>query len=224
MKGQDTDDISTSAEERRVTEGQQADVPQLRIQANRLAMARYGVTPGGLAEAVDVAFNGEVVSQILEQQSVFDLAIRYPEQLRSSDEIISLARVDVPGGGTVPLRELAYVRFDRGPNVISREDVQRKIVVQANVAGRDVGSVVEEIRDGVASRVTLPDGITSIGNYAFAGCGELTLQSFPKSLTTIGAYAFKDCKGLTDLEIPAGVTDIGMGAFQGNELEIPGQR
>ncbi len=137
---------------------QQADVPQLRIQANRLAMARYGVTPGGLAEAVDVAFNGEVVSQILEQQSVFDLVIRYPEQLRSSDEIISLARVDVPGGGTVPLRELADVRFDRGPNVISREDVQRKIVVQANVEGRDVGSVVEDIQGRVEARVALPPG------------------------------------------------------------------
>ncbi len=137
---------------------QQADVPQLRIQANRLAMARYGVTPGVLAQAVDVAFNGEVVSQILEQQSVFDLAIRYPEQLRSSDEIISLARVDVPGGGTVPLGELADVRFDRGPNVISREDVQRKIVVQANVEDRDVGSVVEDIRIRVEAQVALPPG------------------------------------------------------------------
>lgn len=74
------------------------------------------------------------------------------------------------------------------------------------------------------TRVSLPEGITSIGNYAFAGCTKLTLPRLPASLTTIGAYAFKDCKGLTDLEIPAGVTDIGMGAFQGNELEIPGQR
>jgi CzcA family heavy metal efflux pump len=137
---------------------QQADVPQLRVQANRLAMARFGVTPGVLAEAVDVAFNGEVVSQILEDQSVFDLLVRYPEELRSSAEMISQAPVDVPDGGTVPLGELAEVRFDRGPNVISREDVQRKIVVQANVADRDVGSVVEDIRDRVESQVDLPPG------------------------------------------------------------------
>ena len=137
---------------------QQADVPQLRVRADRTAMARFGVTPGALAEAVDVAFNGEVVSQILEEQSVFDLSVRYPEELRSSEEMISLARVDVPGGGTVPLGELADIGFDRGPNVISREDVQRKIVVQANVHERDVGSVVEDIRAVVESQVTLPPG------------------------------------------------------------------
>jgi Cu/Ag efflux pump CusA len=137
---------------------QQADVPQLKVQANRLAMARFGVTPGALAEAVDVAFNGEVVSQILEDQSVFDLMVRYPEGLRSSADMISQAPVDVPEGGTVPLRELAGVGFDRGPNVISREDVQRKIVVQANVADRDVGSVVEDIRDRVEDQVSLPPG------------------------------------------------------------------
>jgi len=137
---------------------QQADVPQLRIQANRLAMARFGVTPGALAEAVDVAFNVEVVSQILEGQNVFDLMVRYPEGLRDSEAMISLARIDVPEGGTVPLRELAEVRFDRGPNVISREDVQRKIVVQANVEDRDVGSVVRDIRERVETQVALPSG------------------------------------------------------------------
>ena len=137
---------------------QQADVPQLRIRADRLAMARFGVTPGALAEAVDVAFNGEVVSQVLEDQSVFDLMVRYPEDLRGSEERIALARVDAPIGGSVPLRELADVRMDRGPNVISREDVQRKIVVQANAEGRDVGSVVSDMRDRVEARVTLPDG------------------------------------------------------------------
>jgi Cu/Ag efflux pump CusA len=84
--------------------------------------------------------------------------VRYPKEARSSEEAISQARVDVPGGGTVPLTELADVRFDRGPNVISRENVQRKIVVQANVEDRDVGSVVEDIRDRVEEVVSLPPG------------------------------------------------------------------
>jgi CzcA family heavy metal efflux pump len=137
---------------------QQADVPQLRIRADRPAMARFGVTPGALAEAVDVAFNGEAVAQILEDQSVIDLVVRYPEELRASREAISLARVDVPGGGTVPLGEVAEIRLDRGPNVISRENVQRKLVVQANVHDRDVGSVVEDIRNQVESEVILPPG------------------------------------------------------------------
>jgi CzcA family heavy metal efflux pump len=137
---------------------QQADVPQLRIQTDRLAMARFGVTPGMLMEAVDVAFNGEVASQILEDQSLVDLMVRYPEELRGSEELVAQARVDVAAGGTVALSELAEVRRDRGPNVINRENVQRKIVVQANVEDRDVGSVVEDIRERVETQVTLPGG------------------------------------------------------------------
>jgi CzcA family heavy metal efflux pump len=137
---------------------QQSDVPQLSIRADRAAMARFGVTPGRLAEAVDVAFNGEVVSQVLEGQSTFDLVVRYPDELRDSQARIAMARVDVPAGGTVPLADLADVRFERGPNTVSREDVQRKIVVQANVEGRDVGGVVDDIRERVDAEVVIPDG------------------------------------------------------------------
>ncbi|GMV05224.1 MAG: multidrug transporter AcrB [Gemmatimonadota bacterium] len=137
---------------------QQSDVPQLRIHANRLAMSRFGITPGALAAAVDVAFNGEAVSQVLEGQSAFDLVVRYPEELRDTQARIAAARVDVAGGGTVPLNELADVRLERGPNTISREDVQRKLVVQANVEGRDVGSAVEEIQGIVDETVTFPEG------------------------------------------------------------------
>ena len=121
-------------------------------------MARFGVTPGRLAEAVDVALNGEVVSQVLEGQSAFDLVVRYPDELRDSQARIAMARVDVLGGGTVPISDLADVRLERGPNTVSREDVQRKIVVQANVEGRDVGSVVDDIREYVEAEVTMPDG------------------------------------------------------------------
>jgi CzcA family heavy metal efflux pump len=141
-----------------LTVEQQSDVPQLRIRADRPAMARFGVTPAQLAEAVDVAFNGEVVSQVLEGQSAFDLVVRYPSELRNAQHRIASARVDAPLGGSVPVSELADVALDRGPNVISREDVQRKIVVQANVQGRDVGSVVEDIQSRVSSEVLLPDG------------------------------------------------------------------
>ncbi len=137
---------------------QQSDVPQLRIHADRAAMARFGVTPGRLARAVDVAFNGEVVSQVLEGQSAFDLVVRYPDELRDSHDRIAMARVDLPAGGTVPLADLADVRLERGPNTVSREDVQRKIVVQANVEGRDVGSVVNDMRARVVDQVVMPAG------------------------------------------------------------------
>jgi CzcA family heavy metal efflux pump len=137
---------------------QQMDVPQLRIVADRQAMARYGMTVGALAEAIDVAFNGEVVSQVLEQGRSHDLVVRFPAHYRSDADAIAAVMFDTPTGARVPLSQLARVSIDRGPNAISRENVQRKIVVQSNVAGRDLGSTVAHIRDRVAERVTLPEG------------------------------------------------------------------
>jgi Cu/Ag efflux pump CusA len=121
-------------------------------------MARYGMTVGQLAEAIDVAFNGEVVSQVLEEGRSFDLVVRFPSELRANAEAISGVAFDTPTGQRVPLAELAAIEVTRGPNTISRENVQRKIVVQANVAGRDLGSTVEDIRRAVGERVTLPTG------------------------------------------------------------------
>jgi copper/silver efflux system protein len=137
---------------------QQMDVPQLQIRADRNAMARYGMTVGQLAEAIDVAFNGEVVSQILEEGRSYDLVVRFPPELRANAEAIARVTFDTPTGQRVPLAELAAVKVTRGPNTISRENVQRKIVVQANVAGRDLGGTVEDIRRAVSARVTLPPG------------------------------------------------------------------
>jgi copper/silver efflux system protein len=135
---------------------QQADVPQVRIAMDRTAMSRHGITPRHLAEAIDVAFAGEAVSQVLEDQRSFDLVVRFAAPYRGSLESIRSARISTPAGGQVPLASLADIRRDVGPNMISRENVQRKIVVQSNVAGRDVGSVVEEIRARVASQVSMP--------------------------------------------------------------------
>lgn len=137
---------------------QQADVPQLRVYADRPAMARYGVTPMMLAETIDVAFAGEVVSEVREGQESYDLVVRYDEAFRGDAERVGAALVDTPVGARIPLSALAAVRHERGPNTISRENVQRKIVVSANVAGRDVGSVVSDIEAAVASGVSLPEG------------------------------------------------------------------
>ena len=137
---------------------QQADVPQIRIDMNRRAMARYGVTPEHLAQAIDVALAGEAVSQILEEQRAINLVVRFSAEHRKSLESVRNARINTPVGAQVTIGMLADVRFDMGPNSISREDVQRKIVVQANVAGRDVGSVVEDLRQQVEEVVELPAG------------------------------------------------------------------
>ena len=137
---------------------QQADVPQLRIYANRRAMAKYGVTPGQLAESIDVAFAGEPVSQVREGQEAYDLIVRFDEKSRGDPERIRNALIDTPLGPKLPLFQLADVREERGPNTISRERVQRKIVISSNVAGRDIGGVVEEIQQVVEENVTLPEG------------------------------------------------------------------
>jgi Cu/Ag efflux pump CusA len=116
------------------------------------------MTVGEFGEAIDIAFNGEVVSQVLEEGRSVDLVVRFPEEMRSSAEAIGGVVFDTPTGQRVPLSQLATVVTDRGPNTISRENVQRKIVVQANVAGRDLGSTVADIRTAVAEQVTLPAG------------------------------------------------------------------
>jgi CzcA family heavy metal efflux pump len=137
---------------------QQADVPQLRVRADRRAMAMYGVTAGQLAEAIDVAFYGEVVSQVLEGQNVFDLVVRFEAGHRSTTEQIRSALVDTPSGSKVPLALLADITEDRGPNSVSREAVQRKLVVQANVVGGDIAGAVESMRERIDETVLLSEG------------------------------------------------------------------
>ena len=135
---------------------QQAEVAQLQVRVNRLAMARHGVTPGALLQAVDVAFQGEEVSLVREGQRAFDLVVRYDDASRADPAAIAGALMTTPTGATVPLSQLATIAPSLGPNTISREDVQRKITVSANVAGRDVGGAVAELRERVANEIALP--------------------------------------------------------------------
>ncbi|CAN5804602.1 efflux RND transporter permease subunit [soil metagenome] len=153
---------------------QQMDVPQLQIRADRGAMAHYGMTVGQLADAIDVAFNGEVVSQVLEEGRSYDLVVRFPPELRTNAEAIAGVMFDTPTGQKVPLSQLATITVARGPNTISRENVQRKIVVQANVAGRDLGSTVDDIQRAVAERVTLPPGYHVVYGGQFESQSEAT--------------------------------------------------
>ena len=165
----------------------QADVPQVRVAMKREAMARFGVTPALLAEAIDVAFAGEVVSQVLEEQRAFDLVVRFDPSVRGSLESVRDARIDTPVGSQVPLSTLADVRYDVGPNSITREDVQRKLVVQANVAGRDVGGVVEDIQEQVAASVSLPSGYYVEYGGQFESAAEATRTIGLLSLLSLAA-------------------------------------
>ena len=136
----------------------QTGVPQVQINIDRRAAGALGLRSDKLAEAVDVAFNGEAVSQVLEAQRTYDVVVRFDDASRQSVETIASTLIDTPQGAKVPLSQIAEVRVDQGPNTINRENVQRRIIVQANVANRDLGSIIDEIRIKIARDVSLPEG------------------------------------------------------------------
>jgi len=137
---------------------QQTDVPQVRIMVDRERMAQYGLRAADVDELIDVAFLGVAVSQVYSDEHRHDLVVRFAPEYRSDLDSIRKTLIDTPTGGPIPLEAVADIRIDRGPNYISRENVQRKIVIQANVAGRDLRGAVEEIRTRIDTNLDLPRG------------------------------------------------------------------
>ncbi|NNJ54100.1 MAG: efflux RND transporter permease subunit [Ignavibacteriaceae bacterium] len=166
---------------------QQVEIPQVRIKFDRKLMSAYGVKVGDLAEAIDVAFNGEVVSQILEGQNSFDLIVRFNDENRGNISKISNALFDTPIGAKVPLSQLANVVYEKGPNTISRENVQRKIVVQANVSGVDLRSVIDAIQEKIDNNISMPQGYFVEFGGQFESEQEATRTITLLSIVSIGA-------------------------------------
>jgi CzcA family heavy metal efflux pump len=137
---------------------QQVDVPQVRVELRRDALARHGLHVREASEALNAAFQGGVVGQILEGRSAYDLTLRLERTRGSALASVDDVLVDTPAGYKVPMKALARIYEDRGPNLITREDVQRKIVVMCNVAGRDMGSVVGDVHAAVEAGLDLPPG------------------------------------------------------------------
>jgi CzcA family heavy metal efflux pump len=137
---------------------QQIEVPQLRITPKRQMLSAYGMTIAELMTQVDIAFAGEKAGEIYEGQKYFDLIVRFRPEFRSSMASIESALISLPNGGQIALNQLATISSVSSPNGISREDVQRKIVVAANVQGRDLRSAVNEIRNTVSNNVKIPPG------------------------------------------------------------------
>jgi len=137
---------------------QQVEIPQIQIIANRNMLAEYGITIEQFNEFVDIAFGSEKRADIYEGQSRFDLVLRLNSDYTETIEGIRAALIDTEDGKKVPLEQVADVVSVSGPGSISRENVQRKIVIAANVAGRDLRSVVEEIQATVAENIELPEG------------------------------------------------------------------
>ncbi len=137
---------------------QQTDIPMLRVRFDRGALARYGMPAGTAAQALQTAFVGQEVGQVFEGQLAFPLVLRYPSLERATVEEIRATLLDTPAGARVPLGAVAEISDDRGPNFVTRENVQRKIVVMCNVAGRDLRSVVNDVQRHVQASVNVPTG------------------------------------------------------------------
>lgn len=137
---------------------QQIERPQLVIRPRRTLLARYGITLPQFAEYVNAAVGGEVVSQVQDGAKTFDLTVRVADNdLQSIDHIKSLL-IDTNDGRLVPLADVAEIVSTAGPNTISRENAQRKLVVSANADGRDMRSVVNDMRSAIDKEVKLPEG------------------------------------------------------------------
>ena len=136
---------------------QQIERPQLTITPKRELLAKYGIPLPEFEEYINVMLGGEAVSQVYDDGKSFDLTVKTSDASRATIDDISNLMIDA-AGQKVPLSYVADIRSVTGPNTINRENVQRKIVISANVSERDLRSVVNEIQDRVEANIRLPEG------------------------------------------------------------------
>ena len=161
-------------------------IPQIRIRVKREAATRYGFKAGELTDTFETAFNGRVVSQVIDGQKIYDLALWTPDAVRENIEKLGELRLVSPSGAVVLLSDVADVVDTPGPNQINRENVERRIVVFCNVQGRDLGSTVQEIQASVQEDVVakLPEGYT----ISYGGQFE-SQQSATRLLAILGVFS-----------------------------------
>lgn len=133
-------------------------VPQLTIRLDRDALQRYGMQTGEVARDLEVLYGGKVVSQILDGQKTFDLVLRAVAEDRENLENIRNTQIHTPEGVLISLESIAHIEYEKGINTVSHENGQRRIVVSANVQGRDLGSTVAEMQRAVAEKIKMPQG------------------------------------------------------------------
>jgi cobalt-zinc-cadmium resistance protein CzcA len=137
---------------------QEADQSQLRIAVDRAVLARYGLNISDIQDVIELAIGGRAVGVVFEGERRFDLTVRYVPDARTDQAAIAQILVATPGGGRVPLGQLARVETVRGPSIIGRRENQRQITVRTNIRERDQGGFVADAQAKVAAAVTLPPG------------------------------------------------------------------
>lgn len=216
---------------------QQTETPQLQVRANRDMLAQYGITMEQFNSFVETAFNGQKIGDIYEGQRSFDLVLKqYPASgnvdgaATPTIDDVRDALIDTYDGGKVPLGVVAEVVSVGGPNTISRENVQRKLVVSANVSGRDAMGVVGDIRQTLDKQLQLPEGyrIEYGGQFESAKAATRTLVLvFLVALILIYLLLYTEFKNLSlslivllnlPLALIGGVLAVKLGS---NSLSIP---
>jgi cobalt-zinc-cadmium resistance protein CzcA len=143
---------------------------ELRIELDRAAMTRYGLRVEDVKNVIEAAVGGAFASEVIDGRRRFDIVVRLPEDKRRDEDVIRALVVPTPGGERVNLGAVARLVRSEGPEVINREDAQRRIVVQANVRGRDIGSFVADAQSAIDREIKLPEG------YFLAWGGEFENQ------------------------------------------------
>ncbi|MDF7814868.1 efflux RND transporter permease subunit [Hymenobacter sp. YC55] len=136
----------------------QVQIPQLLVRPRDQALRAYGLERGQVVATLETLFQGDVVSQMLDGQKRFDLIVKLPENQRNDVTTIANTRIETPSGALIPVSEVADVSYEPGPNTVNHENTQRRITVSLNVAGRDLGSTVQEVQARIAQQVKLPPG------------------------------------------------------------------
>ncbi|MFP5386871.1 MAG: efflux RND transporter permease subunit [Bacteriovoracia bacterium] len=134
-------------------------IPQLKILVDREEAGIFAISPGGLTNDLEMALNGETVAQVIEEQKLFDVFMRFDDESRSNPENIEGTIVKtMPNGQRIQVADVAEVYQGTGPNMVNRENLQRRIVISANSHGRDLGSLIKEIQKRISEKVKLPEG------------------------------------------------------------------
>ena len=132
--------------------------PYLTVDIDRKAIARYGINVADIQEIIETAVGGKTATEVLEGDRRFSVFLRFAEERRSSAETIGNIFVRVSGGANIPLAQLAKITVSEGPVQISRENGKRRIVIECNVEGRDIGGFVAEAKERIEKAVKLPAG------------------------------------------------------------------
>lgn len=137
---------------------EQAGIPQLLIEFDRIAMARHGLSSAALAQSVEALFQGTKAGEIVENGVTSRIVVRFPEELRSQRDWIGKLPVTTPSGHVIRLADVAAIRFDIGPSLVRRENVQRVAMLTANLSGTDLAGTVEEAKRRLDASLRIPSG------------------------------------------------------------------